>query len=252
MIALFGDVHGNLAGMYGLVERYNRKHGAAIDVVLQIGDLGAFPDPDKLDPATRRYANRDATELGFRAYHVGERRAPVDTWFIAGNHEDFDFLEAHADQAVDPDARLHCLGNGSVVAVIPGVTVAGLWGMSRSGPRRGKGDARKYVSEDACLRLLERAPGSVDILLCHDAPWNAGDGAGRLGARDLTEVIEHLRPLYVFHGHTGGSAPPWRLGRSEVVGLNAAGMVKVPGRDGGMAVVEPGTWQLHRVTDADL
>ncbi|MBN1359365.1 MAG: metallophosphoesterase [Sedimentisphaerales bacterium] len=242
-IAVVGDVHGHLAGMYRILARYNQAHDEPIELVLQAGDFGAFPDAERLDGATRKHVKNDPTELGFSAYLAGRRTAPIRTIFIAGNHEDFDFLQSHQDQELDASGKLYCLGNGSVVRPVANVLVGGLWGISTSGPRRYKGDPRKYVDDEACLRLMEHDGGRVDILLCHDVPWDSTHGAVHRGSRRLAEVVECIQPRYVFHGHTSGDDPPWWLGRTQVIGLNQSCFVKIPHRDGGIVLVDTDTWQ---------
>jgi Icc-related predicted phosphoesterase len=252
LIAIFGDVHGNLAGMYRLVERYNARHAGAIEIVLQTGDMGAFPDADHCDSATRKHAAKDPTELGFAEYVTGKREAPVPTFFTAGNHEDFDFLESHEGRCPDAAGRICCLGNGRIATVAPNVRVGALWGISASGVRRVKGDSRKYVSEAACLSLMESAPMSADILLCHDVPYSPDREWYAHGSPEVAEVIRYLQPRYVFHGHMSGDQPAWSLGSSQVFGLNQPGLVKIPGRDGGMALLDTDAWRLSGVEEKDL
>ena len=74
LIAVFGDVHGHLAGMYHLVEKYNQRNDRPIDIVLQTGDMGAFTGVDRADSATRKHAVGDPTELGFPDYVAGYSR----------------------------------------------------------------------------------------------------------------------------------------------------------------------------------
>ncbi|XYI03622.1 metallophosphoesterase [Sorangium sp. So ce1128] len=120
-IAVLGDVHGHLTLVYQLLRRWQRETGRALDLILQVGDLGAFPPPFRLDRATKRFAESDPDELGFAAYHDGspeadailgpdvppDQRISADLVFIRGNHEDFEFLaEAGAgyDAPVPVDA----------------------------------------------------------------------------------------------------------------------------------------------------
>jgi len=238
--------------MYRLVEHYNASHVCRIEVVLQTGDIGAFPDLDRLDSATRKRAAKDATELGFVEFAQGERVAPVPTFFTAGNHEDFDFLESHRGRSLDPAGQICCLSDGGMTTVAAGVKLAALWGMSASGVRGVKGDRRKYVSEAACLRLMEFEPGTADILLCHDAPYSPDHEGYAQGSPEAAAVVQCLQPRYVFHGHTSGNQPPWFLGRSQVFGLNQPGLMKIPGRDGGMVLLDTETWSLRGGGEEDL
>ncbi len=64
-IAVFADVHGRILLAFLLCARWEQETGQRIDLILQAGDLGAFPDSAALDKATRRFASADPTELGF-------------------------------------------------------------------------------------------------------------------------------------------------------------------------------------------
>ena len=64
-IAVFADLHGRVLLAFQLCARWERETGEKIDLILQAGDLGAFPDMSRLDKATRRYIEKDPTERGF-------------------------------------------------------------------------------------------------------------------------------------------------------------------------------------------
>src|SRR6185437_8365323 len=114
-LAMLGDIHGHLTLAFRLLRRWERETGRRIDLALQVGDLGAFPPPFRLDKATRRFAEKDPEELGFGDYYRGgpdarevfgdaddARRIDADLVFIKGNHEDFLFLADRASGAHEP------------------------------------------------------------------------------------------------------------------------------------------------------
>ena len=49
ILAVFGDVHGALDAMYWCVRRFEEKHRVRVVGVLQVGDMGVFPDLARLD-----------------------------------------------------------------------------------------------------------------------------------------------------------------------------------------------------------
>ncbi|MBN1669661.1 MAG: hypothetical protein JXR37_01425 [Kiritimatiellae bacterium] len=55
LICAMGDCHGLLADMYRIVEELEDEVGRRADLVLQIGDLGVWPDPARLDRATLKH-----------------------------------------------------------------------------------------------------------------------------------------------------------------------------------------------------
>jgi hypothetical protein len=64
-IAVFADVHGRILLCFKLCARWQRETGEQLDLILQAGDLGVYPDRARLDKATIRHAERDPSELGF-------------------------------------------------------------------------------------------------------------------------------------------------------------------------------------------
>jgi len=94
---VFGDLHGRVRPAFRLALAWGREHGERLDGLLQVGDLGFFPDPGRLDRATLRDAADDPLELGTQLVTVLNKQAdavfadpdvPPALWFTAGNHED--------------------------------------------------------------------------------------------------------------------------------------------------------------------
>src|SRR5262249_45289764 len=51
---VFGDLHGRILPAFRLAQAWAREHGAALDGLLQVGDLGYYPDEGRFDKATRK------------------------------------------------------------------------------------------------------------------------------------------------------------------------------------------------------
>jgi hypothetical protein len=223
-IAVAGDVHGHLTLLYRVLRRFEQEEGEEIDLVLQVGDLGAFPPPFRLDRATARFAEKDPDELGFASYYAGEgeaeevfgpyaeeaRRFGADLWFIRGNHEDFVFLDETAGKSrepvpVDANGKILYLASGAVGELRRGdlsLRVAGLGGIrAESGPARVSG-TEHYSREE--VRRLSRV-GAVDIFLSHEPPLGAARSLHpRYEEAGSPEVAAYLRenpPAYHFCGH---------------------------------------------------
>ncbi len=262
-IAVVGDVHGHLALMYAILGRWQRETGERIDLILQVGDLGAFPDRSRIDRATRRYAERDPEELGFADF-AGlappttrmDPRPPLV--FIPGNHEDFEFLDER-DAAASPDAVVYPVsGDGKILALrsgrvwtfesgapasddtrgpaadaVGGLRVAGVSGVDGR-ERKRHVHPRLHLQEEDALALAGRSRGAFDILISHDGPdgvW--GSHRPGAGSPALRLVIEEARPALAFFGHYDLGAE-WQIGRTRVFAL------------GGCTYVPRGHWPIKR------
>lgn len=256
-IAVVGDVHGHLALLYAILGRWQRESGWSIDLILQVGDLGAFAPDSPVDHATRRHADRDPEELGFSEF-AGEQppgtlldpRPPLV--FIPGNHEDFPFLEER-DRATRPEDAVYPVAqDGKILALRSGrvwtfdapdgpVRIAGVSGVAHRSHKKHLHPMLHLRDEDA-RRITERGSGSVDILASHERPAGI-EGAFRhdLGGSDtLRLLIEEVQPQLAFFGHYDWSGESL-LGSTRVVGLRSCGYVTHrdwPVKRGGIALVE--------------
>ena len=58
-ILLFSDTHGRIPLMLRIALEVQRRGGVRIDGILVAGDLGVWPVDERLDSATRRFAQVD-------------------------------------------------------------------------------------------------------------------------------------------------------------------------------------------------
>jgi hypothetical protein len=211
---VFGDLHGRVLPAFRLALAWGREHGERIDGLLQVGDLGFFPDAGRLDKATRRHAEKDPLELGTQLIAApsaeadavfAEEGLPEALWFTAGNHEDYDALEllTHGpssspdDFPVDVYGRVRCLRDGHVARLPGGLRVGALWGIDDRAPK-----ARRNVPATGRIRersAWELAYSAFDVLLTHDAPRDLvypGSGSTFIDA-----IIQEAKPTFAFFGH---------------------------------------------------
>lgn len=193
--------------------------------MLVLGDAHA-DQPAKAAALGRAYAATDANV----ALQVGDLLTydpPVETYFIAGNNEDFDVVEAlRRGDAPPPDSRVgdvHLLA--SDVVEVAGLRVAGLSGnfaptqyeKSRdelTGDRR-----RHFVAADVeTAKQLE----DVDVFLAHEAPHGLiEEESYDVGCRHVDEVLRAVEPRLCLVGHHH-HATECRFGRTRVVSLAPA------------------------------
>src|SRR4051812_28584276 len=149
---IFGDLHGRVLPAFRLAMAWGREQGVRIDGLLQVGDLGYFPDHTRLDKATIRHAAADPMELGVRLVTDHSRQAdevfhgaevPAEAlWFTAGNHEDFEALAERGRESdprdasfpVDAYRRVHCIRDGQVETLPGSLRVGALWGIDDQAP----------------------------------------------------------------------------------------------------------------------
>lgn len=247
---VFGDLHGRILPAFRFASYWAKRSGRAVTGLLQVGDMGYFPDLSRMDKASLRHAKDDPLELG--ALDVATRtdladrvfdddpHCPPGIWFTAGNHEDFDELERFAraagrdqhDFAVDAYCRVRGIKDGAVHAFPAssrdceaseardagrtdcGLKAAAVWGVDESGPNaRQNLPARGYIHERSVDALTTQA---FDVLLMHDAP----EGAKRegYGSELLLTLIELAQPRFAFFGHYRGDGARIEkdYGRTEV------------------------------------
>jgi hypothetical protein len=272
---VFGDLHGRVLPAFRLALAWQREHGERLAGLLQVGDLGYFPDLTRLDKATRRHADKDALELGVQLVIRPTREAdavfseadlPEALWFTAGNHEDHEALErlAHGpgsspdDFPVDYYHRVRCLRDGHV-AVLPGALRVGtLWGIDHRAPKA----RRRYGPR---TRIRQRSATALcadpfDVLLTHESPRDAMllDS----GSDAISAVIALARPAFAFFGHYHGKGRldecdfgptrPFHLAGLELRGPGktaeerSVGLLRWGGREGTFEYLDP-AW-LRTVT----
>ncbi|MEM8533151.1 MAG: metallophosphoesterase [Chloroflexota bacterium] len=216
-IALFADVHGRILLSFKLCARWERETGEHIELILQAGDLGAFPDMSRLDRATIKYAQKDPTELGFM-HDFAEYRQEVaavleqttcNMVFVRGNHEDHVWLDQLEQQTkgpvfpVDAYQRVYCLKTGMLYSFcVDGVELHVL-GIGRIGAPDGlaERDATKYLQAYEFERLCSLDQQQIDLLLTHDSAKDCVTLG--YGMAEIREVLNTYRPTYHFYGHTG-------------------------------------------------
>lgn len=253
IVALFGDAHGNLPGLYQLCAEWEAETGRRVDLALQVGDMELWRTPEELKKADPRRRGVDDSVFGSAPYLSGEKPVPVETWFVHGNNENFGRLREAAGGGIDPAGRLVFLAPGTVREFRTGdetITVAGCGGMEyRFGkyPIPDEQPVHKYIYPPA-LEALEGERPAVDVLLLHEAPMNKGlRDKFPTGSKRITRLIEALAPRFAFYGHYDRPPEPFRIGRTLCACLNPEAGRKIPGRDGGMGVMDTESWEFGYV-----
>lgn len=227
-IAIFADLHGRLLLAFKLCARWQKETGEQIDLILQAGDLGAFPEFNRLDKATRRYVERDPTELGFMQHFceydpeiaaiLAETTCPLV--FVRGNHEDhfwLDELERTHEGAtfpIDAYQRVFNLKTGLPWTFQKNAESITVLGIGRIGPvhEEANNEQDKYIQpyEEKRIAALEKMP--IDLLLTHHSRFDfvilerGVKIKASTGMKEIEYILDLYQPAYHFFGHYGG--PP--------------------------------------------
>jgi Calcineurin-like phosphoesterase len=222
--AVFGDIHGRIALMYTLAILWQQQSGIALDGLLQVGDLGAFPDLSKLDKATKKHAQKDSDELGFQnfcvatpesQFYLQHSQAPK-TYFVRGNHEDFEYLGKFSKPtSIDPWEQIWFIPDSQAIeirATDRSIKLGAFGGIAprQEQPARGKLAREKYrkaqkvsASEprffsETEIENISPDLHNLDILMTHAGPQSPELPTGSIF---LNRLITHLQPRVHLFGH---------------------------------------------------
>ncbi|XP_005097087.1 lariat debranching enzyme B [Aplysia californica] len=224
-IAVEGCCHGELDAIYETLASLEKENNFKIDLLLVCGDF----------QSVRNYSDLEAMAVPpkyqqlqtFYKYYSGEKKAPVLTIFIGGNHEASNYLqELSYGGWVAPN--IYYLGYAGVVQV-GGVRIGGVSGIYKSHDfYKGhferppySNDTKRSVYHVRNLEVfrLKQLIRPLDIFMSHDWPqgiYYHGDTDNlirmkpffkkeieddTLGSRPLGELLTHLKPTYWFAAH---------------------------------------------------
>lgn len=177
--------------------------------VLCTGDFGVWPDPAKIDRATRRKGGtQDFAHLYLQGF-----QAKIPTLFVAGVHEDHRWLEQRKSipEGMEVLGEITWLMNGYKTPIgdhYETIRITGLGKVYSEATFNGKFNRKSY--RHYTRRELEKgcASGPTDILLLHEAP-----------AKPVKNLIYATRPKLIVH-----SDKVYR--EYEVLGIPAIGLPK--------------------------
>jgi len=240
LICAAGDMHGKIDLLYREVAAFEQRLGRSFSLVLQVDDLGVFPDPAKVD---RKILDHGGAG-DFPAWWLAKKHAPVPTIFIKGNHEDFDFLEPRgqsSNRAILPE--LHHVSNGRPMwyttpdkkKTIFVAGIGGCYSPKRYKQEIGTTSPSHYYQYEVKHLIILSAYIPVDVLLLHDAPggiWMPTTGGRQTSGYETTgpelaDLVRRVRPRVCFFGHHHQRV------RAQIAGVPVEGLGLV-GRPGAL------------------
>ncbi|XP_045909418.1 lariat debranching enzyme [Micropterus dolomieu] len=224
-IAVEGCCHGELDKIYETIGYLEKKEGVKVDLLLCCGDFQAVRNEGDMKcmavPAKYR------TMQTFYKYYSGEKKAPVLTIFIGGNHEASNHLqELPYGGWVAPN--IYYLGYAGVIRY-KGIRIGGVSGIFKSRDyRRGHHEFPPYNPDtlrsvyhirNIEVFKLKQIQMPIDIFMSHDWPrgiYHYGSTgellrkkkflrqeveSNTLGSPAAEELLAHLQPSYWFSAH---------------------------------------------------
>jgi len=224
-IAIEGCCHGELDKIYETLGHLEKKESIKVDLLLCCGDFQAVRNESDLScmAVPPKYRHMET----FYKYYSGEKKAPVLTVFIGGNHEASNHLwELPYGGWVAPN--IYYLGYAGVVS-FGGIRIAGLSGIYKSHDYN-KGHFERPPYNNSTVRSayhvrsfdifkLKLLSQPVDIFVSHDWPigvYHHGNveklyrfkeylraeiESNTLGSPPAGELLTLLKPTYWFAAH---------------------------------------------------
>ena len=167
-IAVTGPIDGNI------LHYYDNLKNKGVDWLLCTGDFGVWPDPARIDRATRqKNPNQDFAKL-----YIDDWSAPVQTLFVAGVHEDQQRLDRRfKDKHTEVLENVFWLANGFKTHIGDLDATVRVTGLGKAySEKTFRGEYTKKSPRHYTRKELERgcASGPTDILLLHTDPSSEG------------------------------------------------------------------------------
>ncbi len=219
-LLIAGDVHGAIGLLYEQALKLQAALKEPIEAILQVGDLQIYSENSHVDRAVKRHGGPG----DFPEWFKEQRRAPIPTYAILGNHDDAGLFYRYAGKEIIPS--LFLLPQGEVVSITIGsrtLRVGALGGNYSPkyfyvAPEELSQGKRKHYTETHIHSLIEKAP--FDILLTHEAPDGVviRDGVD-LGRPEIGALIRKTTPRFAFFGHHHWHTKT-EIGNATVVGFS--------------------------------
>lgn len=168
--------------------------------MLVLGDAHA-DDPDNRETLLAAYARADES-TALQTGDLLHYDLPRPTWFVAGNNEDFDVIDA-LREGRQPPAVSNANLLASTAAEIEGVRIGGLSGnhaptQYEKAREELSGDRRRHFVRDD----VERAKAlDVDVLVTHEAPHGLLSLGYDPGSEPIDELLAAVDPELCLVGH---------------------------------------------------
>lgn len=233
MILFFAaDSYGQINNLYNRVSDKISDIGKEPDWIIHVGSFGIWPDPKRVDRATRL----KGLETDFHKYYLTSTPVPYKTLVLPGKHEDHRWLNTmFRRQYLELLPNLHHLVSGHIKVLAnenEQFKILGLGKVYSPNSYEGNFDKRKSIChytrqevEKACSR------GPIDIFVSAEAGYGCKFGNLISQAQGINNIVWAGRPNFTVHGHYNYSAYyynerteiwNWSLRQGQVLALEVS------------------------------
>lgn len=211
-VIVAGDWHSNARWAISAVEKMRKALPEASPmIILHMGDLGIWREPETYEWAGKVYKTRRFTDQLEQALEAHD----AELWFVDGNHENHEYLAEFDDADGWLTPRIRHLARGERWEWFGRTWLALGGAASVDRYLRTEGldwfEGERITREQADAVIAE---GPAQVMLCHDAPpehdmalgvppleWMKAIPAAEAHRELLQEVCMTTRPQHFFHGH---------------------------------------------------
>lgn len=224
-VAVEGCAHGELDKIYETIKGIESQYQFTVDLLIICGDFQAVRNASDMECMAVPKKYREMKD--FHKYYSGEKKAPLLTIVIGGNHEASNYLAelAYGGWLCE---NIYYMGYAGVVNV-NGIRIAGISGIYKGHdylkghfevpPYSDSTKRSAYHLRNLEIFRLKQLAEPVDIVISHDWPrgiYNYGNTArllqqkkffaaevqsNSLGCRPTEGLLEQLKPKYWFAAH---------------------------------------------------
>lgn len=195
-IAIQGCSHGELTKIYSQIEKMEKETNEKIDLLICCGDFQSIRN--KGDLACMSVPNKYKKMGDFYMYYNGEKKAPIKTIFVGGNHEASNYLWELPYGGWVAD-NIYYMGYSNSI-IYKGIRISGISGIYKEynyeynhyerPPFTNETLKSIYHSRSIDIYRLSLLPkNKIDIFISHDWPTNV------YNYNDITDLLK-IKPYF--------------------------------------------------------
>ena len=216
ILCLTGAIDGHIDPFYNKLFALESQHKVQTDWVLCVGSFGVWPDPTTVDRQTREHKGFG----DFAHYYVNQKPVPRPTLFVAGPHEDHNWMQWRAsNQRMELLPNLSWLMNGyrtTIGTTKDQLTIVGLGKTYSPKYYNMESSANHYTKRDI---QKSNTNGKATMILSHEAPKGLKFNNIVSESWGISTMIKWHNPKLFVHGHYNCSKA-YKIGNNNALSLD--------------------------------